>query len=310
MSAFTELLNSPTKMWYVLARDIEYVGSALFYGGLAFLALLWPDGATSRGGRRVLIASWSVGALGTLGSIGLEGAWVAQRAPSAAWDRRVLSSVLSTDFGREWAAMGLLWLLGLVVLADVLRRGSAATRSLPWRVAAVAVGVGTLRVFGLTGHSRDTAEPTIAQLADVVHLVAVSAWIGGLAMVLFAVLPRGRIDELRTVVPRYSTLALVSVALAAASGAVLAWRILGSVHAVTSTTYGQTLLVKLALLAAVLFVAYFSKVWVEHRLDFAVIRRSGAGIVRPFVVSVAAETALLVLVLTVASVLVTADPGR
>jgi copper transport protein len=60
----------------------------------------------------------------------------------------------------------------------------------------------------------------------------------------------------------------------------------------------------------VLFAAYFSKVWVEHRLDFAVIRRSGAGIVRPFVVSVAAETILLVLVLTVASVLVTADPGR
>ena len=40
------------------------------------------------------------------------------------------------------------------------------------------------------------------------------------------------------------------------------------------------------------------------------IASSAARIVRPVVLSVAAETGLLLLVVTVASVLVTADPGR
>jgi copper transport protein len=111
-------------------------------------------------------------------------------------------------------------------------------------------------------------------------------------------------------VPRYSALAMCCVVTVIASGAVLAWRIVGTLDGLTSTTYGHILLVKVALLVAVLGVAYGSKTWVAHRLDFAALLPGEAGIVRPFVLSVAAETTIVVLVLTVASFLVTADPGR
>ena len=311
MSTFADIFATPAKPWYVLARDVEYVGTTLTYGGLAFVAALWPAGAASRGARRLLLVSWIAGAAATLAALGLEGAWALQRPATSAWHHTVLSAVLATDFGRQWLVMALLWVLALVVLADLLRRGERAARSLAWRVGAIAVGLATLRVFGLTGHAHETANPVIAQLADLVHLAAISLWLGGLAMLLCGVLPRRRAEELRTIVPRYSILAMLSVAAVTTSGAVLAWRVLGSVQAVTGTAYGHTLLLKIGLLGAVLAAAYASKVWVEYRLDFAVILRGQtAGLIRPLVVSVAAETAVLLLVVTVASALVTADPGR
>lgn len=304
------VFGSTTKTTYVLARAVEYAGTTLFYGGLAFVSLLWPDGARVRAVRVLLVTSWALGVVATLCAIGLEGAWAQQLPVSAAARGSVLTRVLNSDFGRQWSASALLWLLALVALSDLLRRGAAAVGSLPWRVGAGAVALGTLRIFGLSGHSRDTSDPVIAQLADIVHLTALSLWIGGLAMLLVGVLPRRNPDELRRVVPRYSTLAMASVAIIVASGSVLAWQVVGTVGAVTGTTYGHILLVKLGLLVLVLLAAYGSKTWVRHRLDHAVVLRGEAGLVRPFALSVAAETTLVLLVLAVASVLVTADPGR
>jgi hypothetical protein len=70
------------------------------------------------------------------------------------------------------------------------------------------------------------------------------------------------------------------------------------------------LITKLLLLAAVLAAAWCSKTWVAHRLDFAVVLRGDRAVIRPFVYSIAAETALVLLVLIAASLLVTANPGR
>jgi copper transport protein len=306
------VFQSTTKTTYVLARAAEYVGTTMFYGALAFVSLLWPAGAGVRRVRLLLGGMWVLGACGTVAAVGLEGAWAGQQPVHAALRTTVLKQVLNTPFGREWAAKALLWVLALVVLADLLRRGARAASSLPWRVAGIAVAVATLRISGLTGHSRDTSTSAVAQVADLVHLVAISLWIGGLAVMLLGVLPRRDTSELREVVPRYSALAMCCVVTVVASGALLAWRIVGTVGGLTSTTYGHILLVKVALLLTILGVAYGSKTWVAHRLDFAAALpgEANAGIVRPFVMSVAAETTIVVLVLTVASFLVTADPGR
>ncbi len=302
---------------YALARAVEYFGTALLIGGLVFVALLWPAGAAARGARRVLIGGWVVSTLATLAALGLGGAWATGGGIDDATNGGTLKSVLATDFGRQWAVLVLLDVLMLVVLADLLRRGETAARSLPWRVGAFAVGAGMLRVYGLTGHAKETAHPLVSQLADVAHLVAMAVWIGGLVMLLGGVLPRRRAAELGAVLPRYSLLALGSVCAAVASGTLLAWGLLRNIGDLTSTGYGHILLLKLALLLVVLGAAFASKTWVEHRLDFVVLLRgegsitaSAPALVRPVVLSVAAETGLLALVLVVASFLVTADPGR
>jgi copper transport protein len=311
------VLGPSTRAAYAAARAVEYFGTALLVGGLAFVALLWPAGADARGARRVLVGGWVVSTAATVVALGLGGSWATGGSIGDAAKRSVLAAVLRTDFGREWAVLVLLEVLMLVVLADLLRRGAVAARSLPWRVGALAVGLGMLRVYGLTGHARETAHPLVAELADLAHLAAMALWMGGLAMLLGGVLPRRRPAELGSVLPRYSMLALGCVGAVVATGALMAWGLVADVHDLTSTTYGHILLVKFAVLLLVLAAAFGSKTWVEHRLDFVVllrgegsIRASATGLVRPVVLSVLAETGLLAGVLIVASFLVTADPGR
>ncbi|WP_158881394.1 copper resistance D family protein [Amycolatopsis anabasis] len=301
---------TPAKVCYVLARCADYLGMTLFLGGLFFLALLWPRGGSVAKARGVLITGWLLGFLGTLAGIGLQGAWTAQRPPSAMFDWQVLSQALDVQFGRIWFAKALLWLLGGVVLADLLQRGERAAVSLAWRIGAAAVAIGLLRTTGLTGHTSESATPLLTQLADFVHLAGICAWIGGLAMLLFGVLARRDPGELARVVPRYSKLAMITMLLIVAGGTVLAVPLIGSVDRLFTTGYGRLLLTKLALLVVVLIAAQASRAWVSRRLDFAVVLRGDAVTVRPFLVSVAAETSLVLMVLLAASFLVTANPGR
>jgi putative copper export protein len=301
---------SPTKACYILARAVDYFGMTLFLGGLLFLAFLWPGGADQKQARRVVVVGWILGVVGTVTAIGLEGAWTSQRGPDAVFDVQVVSQVLDGHFGQIWIARVLLWVLGGVVLAQLLQRGRFAARSLAWRVGFAAIGFGLLRTTGMTGHASETARPTLAQIADFGHVLGICAWLGGLAMLLLGVLARRKPDELAAVVPRYSMLAMGSVLLIIAAGVVLTWQTLGSVGKLFSTDYGRTLLFKIVVLAVVLLIAQGSRSWVNRRLDFAVVLRGESSTVRPFVYSVAAETVLVIVVVVAASLLVTASPGR
>jgi copper transport protein len=298
------------KAVYIIARCADYFGMTLFLGGLFFLAVLWPSGGDSRRARGVIVTGWIVGFLGTAAGIGLQGTWAGQRPVGDFVRWSLISQVLDTDFGRIWFAKTLLWVLGGVILADLLQRGRRAAESIPWRVGAGAIAIGLLRTTGLTGHSVESSTPLLTQTADFVHLAGVCAWIGGLAVLLFGVLSRRDPDELAVVVSRYSKLAMASVSAVIVAGVALAWQTVGSVGRVFTTDYGHILLVKLSVLAVVLLIAQGSRSWVSRRLDFAVVLRGDAGVVRSFVYSVAAETALVIVVLLAASFLVTASPGR
>ena len=301
---------SPVKTSYVLARAVEFVGTALFYGGLAFIAALWPAGAGVRRVRLFLSWVWVAGFVSTLTALIFQGAWAQGQTVGNSIQNPILRNTLGTDFGREWTAGTLLWLLALIPLVALDRNGEQVVRALPWRLSTLALGLGALRVTDLASHAKATASPVLSQLADLVHLGAMTVWIGGLAMLLVGVLPRRDAGELIRVVPRYSTLAMVSVGAVVLSGSVLAWELLGPIGNITSTTYGHLLMLKVALLAVIGIAAFGSKTWVGHRLDYAVVLRRESTMVRSFIVSVAAETALVVAVLAVASFLVTADPGR
>lgn len=310
LAAQPALFSSDAKTAYVIARAFDYLGTALFLGGCSFVAFLWPAGAQVLATRRLLVTGWVLGLFGTVAAIGFEGAWAGGSSVSAGWQWSAVRQVLGLDFGREWTAKALLWVLAAVVLADLLRRGEAAATSLAWRISVGAIGIGLLRVIGLAGHSSDVRYTTVAAIADLVHLTAVSLWLGGLAVLLLAVLPRKRPADLAAVVPRYSRLAMGSVLAIIGAGSVLAWQTLGSFGALVHTGYGQLLLAKIVLVALILVAAWGSRGWIIHRLDFAVVLRGDAATVRPIIRTVAVETALALLVLVVASLLVTANPGQ
>ena len=299
-----------TKALYIAARAVDYFGMTLFIGGLLFIAFLWPGGGDQGRARGVIVTGWILGVVGTISAIGLEGAWISQRSPADFLDWDLISQVLDVHFGKVWFARTLLWLLGGVVLAQVLQRGRFAATSLGWRVGLLAIGFGLLRTTGMTGHASESAKPGLAQIADFLHVLGICAWFGGLAMLLFGLLSRRKPDELAAVILRYSKLAMSSVLLIIAAGVVLTWQTLGSAGKLFSTDYGRTLLFKIVVLAVIILAAQGSRSWVNRRLDFAVVLRGESSTVRPFVYSVAAETALVIVVVVAASLLVTASPGR
>jgi copper transport protein len=295
---------------WVAVRWAGYLSLALFVGGLGFLALLWPQGAWDRRTRRVLTLSWTAGLAASLLAPGLQGAYGAMGTFGDVFRPATYTDLLSTEVGIVAACRVLMWVLAAIVLAALLQGGDRSTRSPGWRVGALAVGLGLLRTTSMTGHNSEGTHPGWGAVADLVHLLGVSLWLGGLAVLLLGVLPRLRPDELSSVVSRYSTLAGVSVAAIVAAGAVLTWQVVGSFGALVDTGYGRLLLLKLAVLAAVLLIAQRSRGWVKTRLDIAVLLRGDRATVRPFVHSVAAETGLVLVVLAATSLLVTSAPGR
>ncbi|HEU5428394.1 MAG TPA: CopD family protein [Actinocrinis sp.] len=291
------------------AQFTGFLATALFIGCMAFLALAWPQGASVPRVRALLTLSWIIGLVSTVVQLGLQAAYAALSPLRGMFDGQALENLFGTQLGAVLIARSLLWLLAGVVLVGLLQQQERATRSAGWRVGLTAISFGLLRTAGMTGHD-DAAHPLAGAIADTVHLAGVSLWIGGLLTLLLGVLPRRQPGELSTAVARYSNLALASMLAIIGAGAVLAWQVVGSVHALLHTSYGHTLLLKLALVALVLLLAQHSKAWVRHRLDIAVLLNGDRATVRAFVYSVAAEAGLGLAILAAASVLVTASPGR
>ena len=100
--------------------------------------------------------------------------------------------------------------------------------------------------LGLSGHAAAGDLVPVAIVVDVVHVGAVALWLGGLLVVLAALLPRRDPDEVALVVPRFSSIAFAAVAALVVTGAFQSWRQVGGLEALTDTTYGQLLLAKLA----------------------------------------------------------------
>ena len=293
----------------VVTQFIGFLCAALFIGGLAFLAIAWPQGGGVPRVRRMLTLACGFGLVATLAQIGLQAAYAALLPLSGVFNATAVESLFGTRLGAVLIARTLLWLLAAVVLAGLLQQQERAVRSAGWRVGLIAVGFGLLRTTGMTGHD-ESAHPLAGAIADTAHLAGVSLWIGGLVVLLLGVLPRRVPSEMAVAVARYSNLALVSMLTIIGAGTLLAWQVVGSVHALLDTSYGHTLLLKLALLTAVLALAQRSKAWVRHRLDVAVLLQGDRATVRPFVYSVAAEAGLALAILAAASVLVTSNPGR
>jgi len=280
----------------ITTHVVGYLALAVLLGGLFFVSVLWPAGAGDRRTRRVLVAATLAGGAAATAAVYVA---VRQVAPLPFRD------AIAQHFGRVSVSLALMWLLAVVVVVAVLQSPGAVRRP-AWRIGALIVAVGLIRTTGMSAHGTQGTDPVLGVLVDFLHLTAVSAWVGGLVVLLVGLLPRRDLTELELVVPRFSKVAATSVALVIVSGTVLAVRVVGSVAALFDTHYGHLLLVKLALVGLVLLVALVSKRWVEQRLAHA---GSADGGVSAFVASVSVETALVVIVLGVASVLVTANPG-
>jgi copper transport protein len=135
---------------------------------------------------------------------------------------------------------------------------------------ALVAAAAALVVPGLAGHAGTTSPRGWALAFDWLHLSAGSVWVGGLIglFVLWASLPDARrIAGMVVCVPRFSNVAFVSVLALIGSGIGASFLHLPTLATLWTTSYGKTLLVKIALLSAALLLAAVNLVRTRPRLQ-------------------------------------------
>lgn len=171
----------------------------------------------------------------------LEAASMAEVPLASAWPA-VMSVLSATHYGIAWLiGAAALVVLGLTTLAQ-----SANT------VRILALGV-FLFIRSMVSHAGAAGDFTWAVAADWVHLVLISVWVGEVIVAGLLVLDREPAGESanRADCARYTeqlshsaTIALAGIFI---TGAIGAWRGLGTLENVAGNPYGTTLLVKIAL---------------------------------------------------------------
>ena len=122
------------------------------------------------------------------------------------------------------------------------------------RMAALGAGLAAALSATLVSHAAATGSP-IEMALDLTHLIAASAWAGGVLAMVAVLMPSARaLDaiELGRIVGRFSTLALVAVAVLVSTGVVQSFQRLVLIEDLWETPYGLALLAKIALLTIAL----------------------------------------------------------
>lgn len=164
----------------------------------------------------------------------------------------------------------------LIVAACALVIAVAARRTLKASggTALLLLSLAAVLPPAFTGHSASAASHDIATSSLVVHVLAATVWVGGLAGLVAHLRSSG--STLATAVPRFSSLALVCYLAVVASGVVNAWTRLSSLGDLFGSRYGLLVVGKVLLAAVLGWYGY------RHRRSTvgAVVRRESGAFVR------------------------------
>jgi copper transport protein len=321
-----------------IVRGLGYVGLFLAPGVLLVALALWPACLAEVRTRRLLYLGLGLLAFSALGSMVLQGAWASSRPLSAIWSSPSSLDSHSRKFDTLYAlrfyllmAFGLLSVAavsaeasrvaGSGVAVDGRARGKRNSDAVPTRrlvprwailMATVASTLILMITWTLAGHAATGIQTPAAIGADLLHVLAMTVWIGGLALLTIALRSTSRTADLAVVLPRFSRLAFSCVIVLVATGSYQAWREVGSVSAALHTTFGRLLLLKLIAVIVIVGLGNLARLWVQRHLapphgsaqllTSATWRRLGRG--------VTAELAISVIVLGLTSALVVAIPSR
>lgn len=320
-------VDGTTSAVFDVVRWLAFAGLALLGGGWLMLSV-WPEGRDDRRARGLVWSGWALTTVAACAELVIQGPYVAGGGLGDVTHMSLLDATLHTTYGTAHSVRLLLLGALAAVLGAALR--DLGRSRLP--EVAGALGIGVVLTYAASGHAEAQDPRWLAMTSNGVHLAAMAVWLGGLVQVLVAVLPRRDPDELRRVLPVFSRTAFGCVTALAVSGTYQAWLGIGTVGAITSTRYGQLVLVKAGLFVAVLAAAGLSRVVVQRHYvrpvayamaDDAAVEAGGVTVdpggvtveapappIRRLRRSILAEAVLAVGVLAVTSVLVAEPPGR
>lgn len=228
-----------------------------FLRAVAYACTLIAAGATAVGARlrrpdepspvtRWVAALAGIGCLAILLQVPVQTSLMTGRGWGSVTEAGVLGRALAEGLG---------WSVGISALGLVL---IAITAGLPFRrpVTPIALAGSVLAPLGFVvfGHTRTMSSAVVAYLADAAHVLAAAVWFGGLVALLVVLRRRHSDDDVTgagEAVGAFSALAGMALAGVAISGAAMGWMEVGSLDALTSTSYGKLLTVKVLLVGLV-----------------------------------------------------------
>lgn len=237
----------------IAARAVHFAGALSLAGLFGFVALVaGPLPPSLR--RRLVKLGWISAALALL-ALPFWLLFVAQGISGDSLQATIAGGALatmltSTQFGHVSIGRAVL-LVALLPCIPALGRRRARD------IAATVIAAGWLAGIAWQGHAgadigRDGA---IHLAADTAHLVAAGLWLGALVPLALLLCDPASTSARVTAARRFSALGVACVAVLLVSGTVNAWYLVGTIPALIATPYGQVLLAKLIVVAAMLWLA-------------------------------------------------------
>ena len=276
------------------AKALVHLGAALAVGSLMLAAFaLSPRDpgfdvslVVAATGAAVMTLSSAASAFFTFLAIYLEPVALTQQFGDILW-----LFLLETEIGRAWLISTMLSAI-VTVLALLIRSHTGV-------FFAGVVAVASLWPLAELGHAAGTANHAAAVSASFTHSVFAAMWVGGLAMVaILGWMAPQKALPFPDVFRRFSTIALVSFAVVAISGATNAWLRVGEFQGLF-TPYGALVVAKVGALALLGTMGALYRVRLIRRLE-------GTGTTGPRSIAlrlVAAELALMGIATGLASAL-------
>ncbi len=343
-------VGNVTEFAFAVVRGLQYTAIAGAIGAIFFLLVIWIPGLASVAGadRRWQLASERFAkrlqallaiaivtgvVSGALGIV-LQGATAAGVSFWSALDSGIIKDVLGTRWGTVWGIRVLVWLGFGAVLVGALARGRqpvlrpaevgatglAMPRTFgPLTLALLALPLGFLALSpALAGHASLQSPTGVTIPANVIHVIAISIWSAGLAILLFA-LPRAtreleppdRSRLLAATLIRFSAVAGIAFLALVVTGLVQAYIEVRSIDNALHTEFGRLALIKFGIVIgplALLGVYNRRKMVPRLREIVAAERPPGrAGVVLRR--ALRAEVALILIVFGVTALLVSKPPS-
>lgn len=177
---------------------------------------------------------------------------------------KVLPIVLNrTHFGSVWK-IGAVCVFALLVLWAA---GGKLSRSRGYQLFTLIVLLALAATRSASGHAADKGDFTIPELADFLHLISGSVWGGGLIILSFAV-PSGlvcfedgslKVPRAAEMVSRFSAMAGMALGVLVITAIYNGNHYVKTCSLVTGTSYGQTVVAKMALLALLVMLGGYNR---------------------------------------------------
>ena len=278
----TSPLGNPMSM----LRLLGFLGLILLIG---CVSLLWRSPLLGNVRiRKTLLYSSLLIAVSSLGLLLMQGPYTAGKSWGSLFDSVLIGDVTQTRLG---LALLIRFVCAIAWTVVALTASASVTRR--WRIGVVATAAITIATYAASGHQSAGTLPGIFVPLDMIHLAAISTWVG--ALLALAVVSKN--NNVENEAKRFSQMATWSMPVVVVTGVVQGLHLMGGISTITQSNFGKLLLLKTLLVGAV--VVFGSKARAKLQSDgFSSI----AKIIRW-------ESALVVLVLAVTSLMVAQSPN-